>query len=131
MIKQRNVAESTRNIVHTLFELVYELLDGMNKHQVSILLLSDLTSSFDTLDHDIWINRLHDYAGVGGIALQWFSSYVQNLCFFTSVSSTMGSATGLGLRAYVIFRLHSSLLPWTRMACNAISKHMIPIVSVF
>ena len=74
----------------TLLRVLNDLLTGMNDHEVSILLLLDLSSAFDTLNHDILINRLHDYAGVGEIALQWFSSNLQertpkvkirNVCF--------------------------------------------------
>ena len=46
-------------------------------NEVSILLFLDLSSAFYILGHDILINRLHDYADVDRIALQWFSSYLQ------------------------------------------------------
>ena len=52
-----------------LLRIINDLLTEMNNHEVSILLLLDLSSTFDTLDHDILINRLHDYAGVDGMAL--------------------------------------------------------------
>ena len=57
-----------------LLHIINDLLTvtGMDNHEVSILLLLDFSSAFDTLDHDILINRLHDDAGVGGIALLWF-----------------------------------------------------------
>ena len=35
-----------------------DLPTRMNNHEVSILLLLDLTTAFDTVDHDILINKL-------------------------------------------------------------------------
>ena len=91
----------------------HQRLTEMDNREVSILLLLDLSSAFDALDHDILINRLHYYAGAGGIALQWFSSYLvfKRLKFailFTSVSFTFGSSTRLGFGAYAVLHLHSS-----------------------
>ena len=55
-----------------LLRIINDLLTvtGMDNHEVSILLLLELSSALDTLDHDILINRLHDYAGVGRIEFQ-------------------------------------------------------------
>ena len=36
-----------------------------------ILVLLDLTASFDTVDHDILISRSEQWVGIGGVALEW------------------------------------------------------------
>lgn len=41
-----------------------------------MLLMLDLTSAFDTVDHHILLNRLRCLIGVSGTALEWFSSYL-------------------------------------------------------
>lgn len=42
------------------------------------MVLLDLSAAFDTIDHTVFIDRLKSRYGVGGSALRWFSSYLQN-----------------------------------------------------
>ena len=41
------------------------------------LVLLDLSSTFDTLDHDILLHRLEESVGLTGAALQWMNSYLR------------------------------------------------------
>ncbi len=41
---------------------------------ISLLVLLDLSATFDTIDHDILINRMQNYTGIQGQALRWFRS---------------------------------------------------------
>lgn len=49
--------------------------------KVSFLVLLELTAAFDTADHDSLIQRLHHAAGLTGLVLDWFSSYLNVTSF--------------------------------------------------
>ena len=48
----------------------------MDNGQVVMLVLLDLSAAFDTIDHNILINRLEKRYGITGNALRWFKSYL-------------------------------------------------------
>ena len=52
----------------------------MDKGKITALTLLDLSAAFDTIDHQILLQRLEGCFGVTGIALGWFSSYLKNRC---------------------------------------------------
>ena len=54
-----------------------DLLSGLNNNRGTILVLLDMSSAFDTLDHNVLIHRL-SAIGITGIALNWFTSYITN-----------------------------------------------------
>ncbi|KAK3101096.1 hypothetical protein FSP39_000910 [Pinctada imbricata] len=74
-----------------LLRLVNDLLDGMEKQEVTALIAIDLSAAFDTVDHDILIDVLQKQYGVCDTALDWIDSYLRPRSFRVSVNSALSS----------------------------------------
>ena len=46
-----------------------------------LLVLLDLSSAFDTINHDVLLKKLRNDYGITGNALKWFESYLNNKTF--------------------------------------------------
>ena len=53
-----------------------DIMWAMEEQGVTILVLLDLSSAFDTIDHRVLLSRLQDHVGVCDIPLKWFTSYL-------------------------------------------------------
>ena len=62
--------------VTALLRVVNDILHNMNRQHVTLSVLLDFSSAFDTVDHDIMIRRLQMSFGITVTALQWVRSYL-------------------------------------------------------
>lgn len=69
-----------------LLKVTNDLLLAADSGLVSILVLLDLSAAFDTIDHDILIQRLDSEIGIRDIALSWFKSYLSDRYHFFHVN---------------------------------------------
>ena len=51
---------------------------AMDRQEVTFLILLDMSTAFDTVSHDILIERLSVYAGIKIKALEWITSYLKD-----------------------------------------------------
>ncbi len=74
-------------IVLRLLSLVTnDLLLSSDRGCISLLMLLDLSATFDTIDHNIILNRLQNFVGISGSALAWFKSYLSDHHQFIAVN---------------------------------------------
>ncbi len=59
-----------------LVKITNDLLLATEQDCISLLVLLDLSTAFDTIDHDILIDWLQNYTGIQGQTLRWFRSYL-------------------------------------------------------
>jgi hypothetical protein len=53
-----------------------DIMWAMERQGVTVLLLLDLSSAFDTIDHKVLMNRMKGILGINNTALEWIKSYL-------------------------------------------------------
>ena len=66
---------STETALSTVQNDVFE---AMEKGEVTDLTLLDLSAAFDTIDHDLLLNGLTSWFGIGAKAMGWLNSYLRD-----------------------------------------------------
>ena len=72
-----------------LLKVKNDLLMAMDKSQVTLLVLLDLSSAFDTVVHEILLERLRSTIGLRGKVLSWFESYLKGRSQQVSINGTL------------------------------------------
>uniref|UniRef100_A0A3B3C1K9 Reverse transcriptase domain-containing protein n=1 Tax=Oryzias melastigma TaxID=30732 RepID=A0A3B3C1K9_ORYME len=70
-----------------LLKIFNDVLIATDAGNLVVLLLLDLSAAFDTVDHEILIGRLEQWAGLSGEALQWMRSYLTDRSFCVKMGS--------------------------------------------
>ena len=68
-----------------LTKIISDLRLNSDANKVSILILLDLSAAFDTIDHDILINRLEKHIGFSECVLNWFKTYIRGRKYYVSL----------------------------------------------
>uniref|UniRef100_A0A3Q3G6B9 Reverse transcriptase domain-containing protein n=1 Tax=Labrus bergylta TaxID=56723 RepID=A0A3Q3G6B9_9LABR len=69
-----------------LVKVTNDLLLASDRGLLSVLVLLELSSAFDTIDHWILLYRLEHLLGITGTALSWFESYLSDQSQFVHVN---------------------------------------------
>ena len=71
------------------------MTDDINREiqagKIVIVVLLDLSAAFDTIDHDILLEKLLRDYGISGKAFDWMQSYLQNRSFCVKIGDTFSS----------------------------------------
>ncbi len=68
-----------------------DILRAMDDGKVGVLVLLDLSSAFDTVDHSLLLEMLQHDVGITGKALSWFESYLTGRCHRVTVQGCVSS----------------------------------------
>ncbi|XP_030601343.1 uncharacterized protein LOC115791283 [Archocentrus centrarchus] len=78
-----------------LLRVSNDILMKRDAGEYSVLVLLDLSAAFDTVDHNILIDRLRTWVGISGSALDWFRSYLSDRSFSVAADSFTSSSAAL------------------------------------
>ena len=67
--------------------LVSNIVKCLENQEVGFCILLDFAKAFDTVNHEILLNKLEHY-GIRGIALDWFKSYLSDRMQCTEIGNT-------------------------------------------
>ncbi|XP_070180609.1 ral GTPase-activating protein subunit alpha-1-like isoform X3 [Littorina saxatilis] len=73
-----------------LLRITTDLLNATDSGLVSALVLLDLSAAFNTIDHQLLVDRLSSTFGIHDTALSWFRNYLQN-CSQTVTTDSFSS----------------------------------------
>lgn len=109
---------STESALLKVFDDIYLTTDAGDS---IILMLLDLSSAFDMVDHDILLSRLEYDVGLKGTVLNWFSSYLTDRRFSVRFGSSMSS----------VAHLRWGVPQGSILAPTLFSLYMLPLGSIF
>ena len=93
----------------SLIKMTSDILWSMERKEVTAVIVLDMSAAFDTVDHDLLLDILHNRYGITDTALQWYWSYLRpqgmKVCIndaYSSIrtlnySALQGSASGANL----------------------------------
>ena len=82
-----------------LIKLCNDLLWSMERQEVTMIVLLDLSAAFDTVDHDILLTIFKNRFGIADTALQWYDNYLRprkmKVCVNASYSNELSLKYGV------------------------------------
>ena len=75
---------------YAINSLLHNIVDSMNQDKTGFCILLDFAKAFDTVNHQILLDKLH-YYGIRGNALKWFQSYLEDRQQCTEIGNTQSN----------------------------------------
>lgn len=80
---------------HSCETLLVRMTDDINREiqggNIVLVVLLDLSAAFDTIDHEILVEKLLTDYGISGKALSWMRSYLEDRSFCVKIEDTISS----------------------------------------
>ncbi len=68
-----------------LIEIINDIRLNSDTGKLMVLVLLDLSAAFDTVDHNILLQRLENWVGLSGMVHKWFRSYLEGRGYYVSI----------------------------------------------
>ncbi len=78
-----------------LIKIINDICLNSDSGKISVLVLLDLSAAFDTVDHNILLQRLANKVGLSGIVHQWFRSYFEGRGYYVSIGEHKSKWTSM------------------------------------
>ena len=78
-----------------VLKVLSDILLAVDKGDLALLTLLDLSAAFDTVDHDTLLSRLNKSYGIDGVFLSWFASYLDGRKQFVRCRGSASKPTRL------------------------------------
>ena len=85
-VKCQSAYKAFHSTETALLRVQNNILQSMDRNEVAILIMLDLSAAFDTVDINILLYRLSTRYNISGTVLTWFSTYLNNRSQFVSVN---------------------------------------------
>jgi Reverse transcriptase (RNA-dependent DNA polymerase) len=101
-------AYRTHQSTETAVACIYnDLVSAIDQGHVGALVLLDLSSAFDTVDHDAMMNVLRQRFGIENRACDWFRSYFEDrkqvVCIQGNLTCSVPQGSVLGPKAFLAY----------------------------
>ena len=100
-----------------LLHIVNNVLTSMDNRRTVCMVMLDLSAAFDTLDHDILIERLTTTQGLGPRVTGWFNSYLRRRTQRVSVDNATSDH----------IQLLDGAVQGSKMGCRLYKKYVEPL----
>ena len=112
-----NPLQSAYKLVHStetaLLKFNYDILSSLDAGKCTVPVSLDIFAAFDTINHNVLLNRLQNVYGITGTAFKWFQSYIEQrnnqVCVVDShsqrrpVKSGVPQGSVLGARLFIMY----------------------------
>ena len=121
--------KSSHSTETAIIKITNGIITSIDRGQCTILASLDLSAAFDTVDHDIFLKRIHSVYGICGIALSWFKMFLQNrqykVCINSSFSQQHTLKYGVPQGSVLGATMYTIVTMYTEPMRTIIEKHNI------